>query len=233
MGGVLWELVHQVGPFAFEMSKLFTSVRDIQQKTTWIWCFWMLDCPTCCKGASASSSILHSERMGPFTLGSCYLIIDIESFVLTTVRCHNLKPMSKVIAWQWQGWQNLLVWDKELKTKIATRHLTALMNWRARLAITKQFKELRPCHTFPLRAVSSSHFVSGSKFLVRLSNFSLAALDLWSSSPSLATFWNFLPSNSGMAEMQYSSTASVKYRTSNPFFNNRSTNGEFLTCERN
>ena len=51
------------------------------------------------------------------------------------------------------------------------------------------------------------------------------------STPSLATFWNFLPSNSGRAPMAYSSTASVKYNTSKPFFKSRSTKGDSLTWE--
>lgn len=48
--------------------------------------------------------------------------------------------------------------------------------------------------------------------------------------PSLATFWNFLPSNSGRDDKAYSSTASTKYKISYPFLNSFSTNGDFSTC---
>lgn len=45
----------------------------------------------------------------------------------------------------------------------------------------------------------------------------------------LATFWNFFPSNSGIAWMQYSSTGSVRKRTSYPLARRRSTNGDCST----
>ena len=74
-------------------------------------------------------------------------------------------------------------------------------------------KLLKLLPTLPLRALSLSQSSIALYSDSRASFLSFAASEWSSFKPSLATFWNFFPSNSGRACMQYSSTGSTKYKT--------------------
>lgn len=65
-------------------------------------------------------------------------------------------------------------------------------------------------HTLSFRDFSFIQVVRGSNSFSKASLFSLALSLSSNCTPSFATFWKRLPSNSGRAWMQYSSTGSVR-----------------------
>lgn len=107
-----------------------------------------------------------------------------------------------------RSFQNLRIEKNNKNKKLASVDLA--ITWSGYLVVKYVLAKVGWL-TLSFNAVSDSHLVSGSYSFTSSSNFSLFWLML---RPSLAMFWNFLPSNSGNDESAYSSTASTKYNIS-------------------
>ena len=100
-----------------------------------------------------------------------------------------------------------------LAFSICKKYCNQMLNTFQDYLFFVKLKLLKLFQTLPLRALSLSQSSIALYSDSRASFLSLAASEWSSFKPSLATFWNFFPSNSGRACMQYSSTGSTKYKT--------------------